>query len=228
MTTTKFNPVPPKKRRGMGSTVDPVIVNQIITTANSQGLDPGLALAVANTESAFNPNAKSSAGAIGLFQLMPGTAQGLGVDPYNTNQNILGGVTYLRQLLNQFGGNTSLALAAYNAGSGAVQKYNGIPPYAETQAYVAKINSSLSTYQDMASNYTPVDSSGTVDSSPTGNPINDVTGYFATTGIVADASATVDALVSGDIVGAWGIAGSDVILSAGLIGTGLLLVYSMF
>jgi soluble lytic murein transglycosylase-like protein len=112
---------------------------QIVQTAQQYGVDPNLALAVAQQESSLNPDAISSEGAIGLFQLMPATAAGLGVDPHDPLQNITGGVKYLSQLLTQFGGNVSLALAAYNAGPGNVQKYNGIPPFPETQNYVSSI-----------------------------------------------------------------------------------------
>ena len=111
----------------------------VITTANKYGVDPSLALAVMQAESSGNPNAQSSAGAIGLFQLMPSTAQWLGVDPNDPIQNIEGGVKYLSQLLDQFNGDTTLALAAYNAGPGNVTKYGGVPPFVETQNYVSKI-----------------------------------------------------------------------------------------
>lgn len=111
--------------------------------AARQGVDPALAVAVAQQESGFNPTARSKAGAYGIMQLMPGTATTLGVDRENVADNIFGGIKYLRQQLGAFGGNVSHALAAYNAGPEAVKKYGGVPPYQETQGYVQRILGSL-------------------------------------------------------------------------------------
>ena len=102
------------------------------------GVAPGLLAAVAQAESGFNPGAVSGAGARGLMQLMPGTARGLGVDPTNPAQAVDGAARLLSQNLRTFG-SASLALAAYNAGSGAVSRYHGVPPYAETRSYVTKV-----------------------------------------------------------------------------------------
>ena len=108
--------------------------------AQQYGVDAALVRAVIHAESAFRPTVKSHAGAVGLMQLMPATAQELGVsDRTNPEQNIHGGVKYLAQLLKQFSGNMQLATAAYNAGPGAVMRHGGVPPYAETQAYVKRV-----------------------------------------------------------------------------------------
>lgn len=116
------------------------IINKIITEANRQGVDPAIALAMAQMESGFDSNATSPAGAGGIFQLMPGTAQGLGVkNVYDPDQNIRGGITYLRQQMRANPGNLNNALASYNAGPGAVAKYGGVPPYKETQNYINNI-----------------------------------------------------------------------------------------
>jgi soluble lytic murein transglycosylase-like protein len=103
--------------------------------AQRHGIPEDLFLRLVQQESGWNPNARSHKGAMGLAQLMPGTAAKLGVNPADPVQNLNGGARYLRMMYNQFG-NWTLALAAYNAGPGAVQKYGGIPPYRETRNYV--------------------------------------------------------------------------------------------
>lgn len=103
-------------------------------------LDSDFVRAVVKQESGFNEKATSRCGAAGLMQLMPGTAKGLGVvNPYDAEDNIKGGTKMLANLLKTYGGNKELALAAYNAGGGAVKKYGGIPPYGETQRYVKNV-----------------------------------------------------------------------------------------
>ncbi len=116
----------------------------IQSASQKYDVDADLVKAVIQNESNYEADAVSSAGALGLMQLMPATAESLGVeDPLDPAQNIEGGVKLLRELLNQFGGNLTNTLAAYNAGAGAVMQYGGIPPYQETQTYVKRV---LSTY----------------------------------------------------------------------------------
>lgn len=118
----------------------PQILNVVSQISKKHGVDEKLVQALIKQESGFNPKAKSKAGAMGLMQLMPSTAKNLGVkDPYNIVQNVEGGVKYLKSMLDKYNGNVILALAAYNAGPNAVDRYDGVPPYSETQNYVKNI-----------------------------------------------------------------------------------------
>lgn len=113
----------------------------ISRNAQKYGVDPALVRAVIHAESNFNPMARSRKGAMGLMQLMPGTARDMGVeDSSNAAQNIEGGVKYLAWLLKRFNGDITLATAAYNAGPGAVERHGGVPPFEETQTYVFRVN----------------------------------------------------------------------------------------
>jgi soluble lytic murein transglycosylase-like protein len=129
--------------------IAPQQIDQLVNTnAGTFGVDPALVKAIIANESAFDPNATSKTGAQGLMQLEPDTAAGLGVsDAYDPAQNITGGTRYIRSLLDRFHGDLSLAVAAYNAGPGAVEKYGGIPPYAETQNYVQNVLESYRKYK---------------------------------------------------------------------------------
>jgi len=116
------------------------LASAIEDAAREHGVDPRLVAAVARRESGWNVKAVSRAGACGVMQLMPATAKYLGVrDIFDPRENINGGTRYLRTLLDAFNGDLDLALAAYNAGPGAVEKHRGVPPYRETQAYVAAV-----------------------------------------------------------------------------------------
>ncbi|WP_407945298.1 lytic transglycosylase domain-containing protein [Paraburkholderia antibiotica] len=126
------------------ATMEPLIRN----VSHAVGVDPALVAAVIDVESGFNRRAVSPAGAQGLMQLMPATAQGLGVsDVYDPVQNVAAGTLYLDQMLRQFSGNLSYALAAYNAGEANVRSYGGIPPFAETQAYVPRVLSRYAAFK---------------------------------------------------------------------------------
>jgi soluble lytic murein transglycosylase-like protein len=131
------------------SMVPPEQIDALVSTnATEQQVDPALIKAIIANESGFNANATSNVGAQGLMQLMPGTAAGLGVtNSYDPAQNVMGGTKYIKGLLDKFNGNVKLAVAAYNAGPGAVEKYGGVPPYAETQNYVQNVLASYQKYR---------------------------------------------------------------------------------
>ncbi len=121
---------------GQGSQYEALISQ----AAARYGIEPALLHGLIEQESGFDPSSQSGAGAMGLTQLMPGTAGSLGVkNPFDPAESIEGGARYLAQLMSQFGGNTTDALAAYNAGPAAVSQHGGVPPYPETEAYVAKV-----------------------------------------------------------------------------------------
>ncbi len=132
------------------SPVAPAQVDALVNNnAQSYGVDPALIKAIIANESGFDANATSRTGAQGLMQLEPETAASLGVDnAYDPAQNISGGTRYIRDLLERFNGDLRLAVAAYNAGPGAVEKYGGVPPYAETQSYVQNVLDSYSQYKN--------------------------------------------------------------------------------
>jgi soluble lytic murein transglycosylase-like protein len=123
--------------------IAPSALNAIVARQSAEhGVAPALVRAVIHQESGEDPSAISEAGAMGLMQLMPGTADAYGIsDPFDPEQNVSGGTALLADLMRQYHGNVKLALAAYNAGSGAVARYGGVPPYAETQAYVRNVTS---------------------------------------------------------------------------------------
>jgi soluble lytic murein transglycosylase-like protein len=130
----------PQRRWGQPVAAPRELRQRITDHALAQDLDPRLVEALIRAESAFNSRALSHKGAMGLMQLMPETADDLGVEnAFDVEQNLRGGTAYLRQLLDRFDGDVKLALAGYNAGPGAVEKYRGVPPYRETTDYVKRI-----------------------------------------------------------------------------------------
>ena len=153
-TATTMTAAPAATTAGLASTgvselpADTPFGAEITAAAKKHGIDPALLAGLVKQESGFDPNAGSPAGARGLTQLMPATAAGLGVtDVLDPLQSLDGGAKYLRQQLDAFGGDVTRALAAYNAGPGAVQRYGGVPPYAETQNYVRVVQANAAQYR---------------------------------------------------------------------------------
>ncbi len=128
--------------------LNPQQISTLVNDASAEnGVPPGLVRAVLMAESAGDPSAVSMAGAQGLMQLMPATSADCGiVNPFDATQNVSCGTSYLKQLLDRYHGDATLAVAAYNAGPGAVDRYHGVPPYAETRAYVARVISAYRSY----------------------------------------------------------------------------------
>lgn len=147
--SAELAPGPPVAATPAPAPVPPEQIDALVQqNASTWQVDPALVKAVIANESGFNANATSKVGAQGLMQLMPDTAGGLGVrDSYDPAQNVAGGTRYLKGLLDRFHGDVRLAVAAYNAGPGAVEKYNDVPPYAETQNYVQNVLGSYERYR---------------------------------------------------------------------------------
>ncbi|MCD8025098.1 MAG: lytic transglycosylase domain-containing protein [Candidatus Gastranaerophilales bacterium] len=118
----------------------------IVKTAVQMGVDPCIMLSLAKQESNFQSHRQNSSGAVGVFQLMPSTAKKIGVNPYNLNDNVRGGILYYQMMYKKFG-STDLALAAYNAGPGNVMKYKGVPPFKETQRFVSVIKTNAKQFE---------------------------------------------------------------------------------
>ncbi len=175
-------------------------LNGMFQDAGSRyGLNPALLKAIAEAESGFDPAAVSGKGAVGLMQIMPDTARSLGIDPRDPAQSILGAAKYMRSLLDGFNGDLRLAVAAYNAGPGAVMKYNGVPPYQETMEYVNRVADLMQKYGN--------DGQGGI---PTGNDLsNSPEAGYGESG--ATAASAADQMLQGSGTAATAAGASDLL-----------------
>lgn len=172
-----FIDIPADEIAGYSSQPDPVPAtpakntNQIVSEASDEhGVDSDFIRSVIRQESAGNERAVSRAGAQGLMQLMPQTAARLGVgDSFSPEQNVRGGTRYLRELLERYNGDAIKALAAYNAGPGAVDRYHGVPPYRETQQYVRRVVRDYNRSKELSAKQKSVTASKAATTTPTGN-----------------------------------------------------------
>jgi soluble lytic murein transglycosylase-like protein/flagellar hook-length control protein FliK len=199
---------------GAGSSEYSPLIEQ---AAARYGLDPAVLYGLIQQESGFNPSAQSSAGAAGLTQLMPSTAASLGVaNPLDPAESIEGGARYLSQLMAQFGGNVEDALAAYNAGPGAVGQYGGVPPYAETQSYVAKVLANAEAYRQAHTDSSGAGGLGYVAGAPPGAP----PGALAYAGaLVTDSARTATAEGQQSTAGELRASGCEQVGRASILGT---------
>ena len=187
-TTTNFDGMLRTETDKLNQTSVTTNLDSIFKEASEKyGVSERLLKAIAYTESGFQANATSSAGAMGIMQLMPSTASAYGVaDPYDAYQNIMGGAAVLKDLLNMFQGNQSLAIAGYNAGCGNVKKYGGVPPFTETQNYVAKVTSLMQTGVSVPANTVTVNPSA----NDASNTVTTTSGNSNTTGETAISAET--------------------------------------
>ncbi|MDQ8045214.1 MAG: lytic transglycosylase domain-containing protein [Solirubrobacteraceae bacterium] len=171
--------------------------SEINAAAQKYGIDPSLLAGLVKQESGFNPNATSAVGAKGLTQLMPATAKSLGVtDPTDPAQSLDGGAHYLKEQLDRFGGDVTKAVAAYNAGPGAVQRYGGVPPYAETQNYVKNVLANRDAYAKTAAANGTLSTTATTGTAAAGSTAATVSALSNLTGVSSTGGVTTSSMTN--------------------------------